>query len=322
MTLEKEKLVNLFKTMVRIRRFEERVSKEFAAGNIPGFTHLYIGEEAVATGACANLRIDDYIAGHHRSHGHLIAKGGKMDRMMAELYGKKTGYNKGKGGSMHIADVNIGMLGAIAIVGGGITIATGAGISAQMRDTDQVSICFFGDGASNRGTFHESINLASVWKLPVIYVVENNLYAESTHQRDVMNITNIADRAVAYGIPGVIVDGNDVIAVYEAVGEAVARARKGEGPSLIECKTYRHHGHSEGDVGPRQIYRAEQEIEEWKKKDPISKFKKQLIETKVLTDKAAAEIDQEILEEVDKAVKFAEESPFPEPEETLDDVYS
>ena len=223
---------------------------------------------------------------------------------------------------MHIADVNIGMLGAIAIVGGGITIATGAGISAQMRGTDQVSICFFGDGASNRGTFHESINLASVWKLPVVYVVENNLYGESTHQRDVMNITNIADRAVAYGIPGVIVDGNDVIAVYEVIGEAVARARKGEGPSLIECKTYRHRGHSEGDVGPRQIYRTEQEIEEWKKKDPIPRFKKQLIETQVLTEKATAEIDQQILEEVDKAVKFAEESSFPEPEETLDDVYS
>jgi pyruvate dehydrogenase E1 component alpha subunit len=320
--IQNDKLVDMLKTMVRIRRFEERVSKEFAAGKIPGFTHLYIGEEAVATGACATLRVDDYIVSTHRGHGHLIAKGGKLDRMMAELYGKKTGYNKGKGGSMHIADVNIGMLGAIAIVGGGITIATGAGLSAQMRDTDQVSICFFGDGASNRGTFHEAINLASVWKLPVVYVIENNLYAESTHQRNVMNITNIADRAIAYGIPGIICDGNDVIAVYEAVGEAVARARKGEGPSLIECKTYRHQGHSEGDVGPRQIYRTQDEIDEWKKKDPIARLRKQLIETGVLTNETADKIDQGILEEVEKAAKFAEESPFPEPEEALEDVYS
>ena len=223
---------------------------------------------------------------------------------------------------MHIADTNIGMLGAIAIVGGGITIATGAGLSAKMRGTDQVSLCFFGDGASNRGTFHEAINLASTWRLPVVYIVENNLYAESTHQRRVMNITNIADRAIAYGIPGVVVDGNDVLAVYETVGEAVARARKGEGPSLIECKTYRHHGHSEGDVGPRQTYRTTEEIEEWKKMDPIPRFRKQLIETGVLNEKAADEIDQEVLEEVDKAVKFAEESPFPEPEETLEDVYA
>jgi pyruvate dehydrogenase E1 component alpha subunit len=319
MTLEKEKLIEMYRTMVRIRTFEERVSKEFAAGNIPGFVHLYIGEEATATGACANLRPEDYITSTHRGHGHLIAKGGKTDQMMAELYGKKTGYCKGKGGSMHIADADIGILGANGIVGGGIPIAGGAAMSAQMRGTDQVTICFLGDGASNRGTFHEGVNLAACWNLPIVYVIENNLYAEKTRISDTCKLPNVADRASAYGIPDVTVDGNDVIAVYEAVGEAVARARKGEGPTLIECKTYRWHGHFEGDS---QTYKPKEEIEEWLKKDPIPAFRKRLIEMAVLTEEDADKIDQEINEQIEKAVKFAEESPFPAPEEALEDVFA
>jgi len=237
MAIDKEKMIWMFRTMVRIRRFEERVAREFADGNIPGSVHLYIGEEAVATGAIAHLKKEDYIMSTHRGHGHLIAKGGESDKMMAELFAKKTGYCLGKGGSMHIADLDIGMLGAAGIVGSGIPIATGAALSAQMRGTDQVTICFFGDGASNIGRFHEGINLASVWHLPVVFICENNLWAVSVPTSTSLNIPNVADRAVGYGIPGVAVDGMDVMAVYEAAGEAVNRARKGQGPTLIESAT-------------------------------------------------------------------------------------
>ena len=319
MAIEKGKLIDIYRKMVRIRVFEERVVKEFAAGNIPGFVHVYSGEEAVATGACANLRTEDYITSTHRGHGHLIAKGGKTDRMMAELYGKKTGYNKGKGGSMHIAEVDIGILGADAIVGGGIPIAGGAALSAKMRGTNQVAVCFLGDGATNNARFHEGVNLASIWKLPVVYVIENNMYAETTPVSYAMNVANIADRATSYGIPGVTVDGNDVMAVYEAVGEAVARARKAEGPTLVECKTCRHHGHYEGDT---MTYRTKEEVAECKKRDPIPRFRKKLIEMGALTEKEADKIDQEVAKEIDEAVKFAEESPFPAPEEALEDVYA
>lgn len=319
MTIKEDKLIDMFEAMVRIRRFEERVVEEFAAGKVLGFFHLYIGEEAIAVGACANLRDDDYITSTHRGHGHLIAKGGRTDKMMAEIYGKKDGYCKGKGGSMHIADMDIGIMGANGIVGAGLTIAAGAALSAKMRGTDQVTICFFGDGASNTTRFHEGINLASIWKLPVVYVCENNLYGISLSQSKHQNITNIADRATAYGIPGVVVDGNDVTAVYETVGEAVARARKGEGPTLIECKTYRHRAHFEGDP---DVYRPKEEIENWVKKDPIPRFRKQLIEMGILTEKKADKIDREIQKEIDGAVKFAEKSPLPASEETLEDVYA
>lgn len=319
MAIEREKLIDMFKTMVRVRTFEERVAKEFAAGNIPGIVHLYVGEEAIATGVCANLRPEDYIISTHRGHGHLIAKGGKTNQMMAEIYGKKTGYCKGKGGSMHIADVDIGILGANGIVGAGIPIAAGVALSARMRGTDQVVVCFLGDGAANTGRFHEGVNMASSWKLSVVYVIENNLWAISTRTSEVMNIANIADRAAAYGIPGITVDGNDVIAVYEAACEAIARARTGEGPTLVECMTYRWHGHSERDP---QTYRPKEEVEKWMRKDPILRFRKRLVETGVLTEKKANEIKQEILEELDRAVKFAEESPYPAPEETLEDVFA
>ena len=319
MAIEKGKLIDMYRTMVRIRTFEERARKEFAAGKIPGFVHLYSGEEAVAVGACANLTNDDYITSTHRGHGHLIAKGGRTDQMMAEVFAKKTGYNKGKGGSMHIADMEIGILGANGIVGGGIPIAGGAALSAQIRGTDQVAICFLGDGASNTTRFHEGVNLASCWKLPVVYVIENNLYAESTCIADTCNLANIADKAGAYGIPGVTVDGNDVLAVYEAIGEAVTRARGGEGPTLVECKTYRWHGHFEGDA---MTYRTKEELEEWKKMDPIPRFRKNLVEIGTFTEQEANKIDQEVAKEVDEAVKFADESPLPAPEETLEDVYA
>ena len=318
MAIEKEKLIDMYRKMVRIRKFEDRVRTEFASGKLPGFVHLYAGEEATAVGACASLRPDDYITSTHRGHGHLIAKGGKTDRMMAELFGKKTGYNKGKGGSMHIADVEIGILGANGIVGAGIPIAGGAALSSQMRKTNQVAICFLGDGATNTSRFHEGVNLAAIWNLPVIYIIENNLYAECTPLSDVCKLADIADRAIAYGIPGVTVDGNDVLAVYEAVIEAVARAREGGGPALIECKTYRRYGHFEGDPCN---YQPKEETEGWMERDPILEFKSKLISKEVFKEGDAEKIDQEIKDEVDKAVKFAEESPFPAPQDTLDDVY-
>jgi len=319
MAIEKEKLIWMFRTMTRIRRFEEQVAREFADGNIPGSVHLYIGEEAVATGAIAHLKKADYIMSTHRGHGHLIAKGGETGKMMAELFAKKTGYCLGKGGSMHIANIDIGMLGAAGIVGSGIPIAAGAGLSAKLRGTDQVTIAFFGDGASNTGRFHEGINLASVWCLPVVFICENNLWAVSVPTSTSLNIPNIADRAVGYGIPGVVVDGMDVMAVYEAVGEAVTRARKGKGPTLIEAKTYRFRGHFEGDSG---TYRPKEEIEKWQQRDPIKTYRQKLIQMKVLTEKRMDNIDKEALAEMDEAVKFALESPFPEPEEALANVYS
>jgi pyruvate dehydrogenase E1 component alpha subunit len=319
MAIDKEKMILMFRTMVRIRRFEERVAREFADGNIPGSVHLYIGEEAVATGAIAHLKKEDYIMSTHRGHGHLIAKGGETDKMMAELFAKKTGYCLGKGGSMHIADLDIGMLGAAGIVGSGIPIATGAALSAQMRGTDQVTICFFGDGASNIGRFHEGINMASVWHLPIVFICENNLWAVSVPTSTSLNVPNVADRAVGYGIPGVVVDGMDVMAVYEAAGEAVNRARKGQGPTLIEAKTYRFRGHFEGDSG---AYRPKEEIEKWMQKDPISNYKAKLLEMKVLTEKQAEDIDKEALAEMETAMKFAHDSPFPELEETLENVYT
>ncbi len=317
--MEPKVLVDMYQTMVRIRAFEERVAKEFTLGNVPCSAHLYTGEEAVATGACANLRPDDYITSTHRGHGHVIAKGATTDRMMAEIFGKKTGYCKGKGGSMHIADTDLGILGANGIVGAGITIAGGAALSAKLRGTSQVTICFFGDGASNTSRFHEGINLAACLSLPVVYVVENNAYAITTRFDYACIIANIADRAAAYGIPGLTIDGNDILAVYEAVGEAVARARRGDGPTLVECKTYRWHGHHTGDP---QTYRTKEEVAEWKMRDPIPRFKDKLIEMGVLTEEVANKICQEVNDEIDIAVRFAHESPFPSPEEALEDVYA
>jgi pyruvate dehydrogenase E1 component alpha subunit len=318
-TLKKEKTIELYRKMLEIRYFEEKVYDLYGQNLVPGTIHLYAGQEAVAVGVCANLRKDDYITSTHRGHGHCIAKGAQLNRVMAEILGKKTGYCKGKGGSMHIADFSVGMLGATAVVGAGLPIAAGAGLSIKLKKTDQVVACFFGDGASNQGTFHEAINMASIWNLPVLFVCENNLYAMGTHQTRVMAIENIADRAAAYGIPGVAVDGNDVLAVYEAAHEAVDRARKREGPTLIECKTYRHKGHSRFDPA---TYRPKEEVEEWMKRDPIAQFKTRFIEMKTLTEGEANKIEQEVATAVEDAVKFATESPQPAPEEALENVFS
>ena len=309
----------MYRKMFEIRSFEEKVFELYAQNMVPGTIHLYAGEEAVAVGVCSNLRKDDYITSTHRGHGHCIAKGADPKRIMAEILGKKTGYCKGKGGSMHIADFKVGMLGATAVVGAGIPIAMGAGLSIKLRGTDQVVACFFGEGASNQGTFHEGINMAAIWKLPVIFVCENNLYAMGTRQSRVMLIENIADRAASYGIPGVTVDGNDVLAVYEAAREAVERARRGEGPTLIECKTYRHKGHSRVDPAK---YRPKEEVEEWLRKDPIKRLREKLLQTNILAEEEIQRVEEEVSVEIEEAVKFAVESPYPAPEEALEDVYA
>ncbi|MBZ4654324.1 MAG: acoA [Peptococcaceae bacterium] len=319
MEITKAELLSFYETMVTIRTFEEKAAELFAAGKLPGFVHLYIGEEAVATGVCANLTDKDYITSTHRGHGHLIAKGGRIDLMMAELFGKATGYCKGKGGSMHIADVNLGILGANGIVGAGQPIAAGAAFACKYKKTDAVAVCFFGDGASNRGTFHESLNMASIFKLPVIFVCENNMYGISNYQKNHMNVSDISDRAAAYGIPGVTVDGNDVVAVYEAAAEAVDRARKGDGPSLIECKTWRHRGHFEGDPC---IYKDPKEQEAWLKKDPVLSLEKKLTELKFATVVELEEIKAAVKEKIDSAVLFAQNSPDPDPDDVLTDVYA
>jgi TPP-dependent pyruvate/acetoin dehydrogenase alpha subunit len=319
MKIPKEKLIQMYRTMLRIRHFENEVKDLFAAGELPGFVHLYLGEEAIAAGVCEALNHDDYITSTHRGHGHILAKGGEMRCMMAELYGKATGYNKGKGGSMHIAAPELGILGANGIVSGGIPIATGAALSAKYRKSGQVVACFFGDGAASEGTFHESVNIASAFDLPVVYVCENNLYGVSTRQSNVRNIEDIADRAGSYGIPGLVVDGNDVIAVYEAISEAVERARRGDGPSLIECKTYRWRAHFEGE---QDTYRPPEEVKEWLKREPIAPYQKKLIDLGVMTKEEANHIEEEVVKELGEAVEFARTSPLPDPETALEGLWA
>jgi pyruvate dehydrogenase E1 component alpha subunit len=318
MNEEKELSANMLKKMLEIRYFEEKVFDLYGQNLVPGTIHLYAGEEAVAVGVCSALRRDDFITSTHRGHGHCLAKGADPKRTMAEILGKKTGYCKGKGGSMHIADFSVGMLGATAVVGAGLPIAVGAGLSAKLRKTDQVTACFFGEGASNQGTFHESLNLASAWSLPVVFVCENNLYAMGTRQSRIMKIENIADRASGYGIPGVVADGNDVLDVYAAACTAVERARKGEGPTLLECKTYRRRGHSRVDPAK---YRAKEEVQEWLAKDPINRLKERALQNHILSREDIEKIEKEASEDVEKAVKFAVESSYPLPEEALEDVY-
>ena len=319
MTLTNEEIIGMYTNMTKIRMFEGRVAEYFADGKIPGFVHLYVGEEAVAAGVCATLRNTDYITSTHRGHGHLISKGGDIKLMMAELFGKKTGYCKGKGGSMHIADVELGILGANGIVGGGPPLAAGAALAAQYQGKDDVTVCFFGDGAANQGTTHEAMNLATCWKLPVVFVNENNMYGISSCTINSMCVADIADRAAAYDMPGVVVDGNDVMAVYEVASEAVKRAREGKGPSLIECKTYRHRGHFEGDPC---VYRNKEELQEWKEKDPIPQFEKKLLDMEVLTQKKVEEIKSSLEKELAEATSFAKESPFPDASEVTEDVYT
>ncbi len=315
--IEKETLVHIYRKLLEIRRFEEKVWDLFGRNLIPGTLHLYIGEEATAVGVCANLRVDDYITSTHRGHGHCIAKGADLNKMMAEILGRETGYCKGKGGSMHVADAAVGNLGATAVVGSAIPIAVGAGLSCKLRKTDQAVACFFGDGASNNGTFHEALNMAAFWKLPVVFVCENNIYAMGTRISNVTAIDNIADRAAGYGMPGVVVDGNDVVAVYRAAKEAIERARSGGGPTLVECKTYRHKGHSRFDPAK---YRPKEEVEEWMRRDPIPRFRKKLIQEGILTREEADRIDQQVTKAVEESAEFAVDSPYPEPEEALEDV--
>lgn len=308
-------------TMQTIRRFEERASADFRNGDIYGVVHSYIGEEAVATGVCAALTKDDQIISTHRGHGHCVAKGADLNRMMAELYGRIDGYCEGKGGSMHIADFSIGMLGANGIVAGGFSIATGAGLAAQFEGKGGVVCAFFGDGASNAGPFHESINIAAAWKLPVIFVCENNLYAVQTPSSYSLALPDVAARAAGYGIPGVIVDGNDVIAVNEAAEAAVARARAGEGPTILECKTYRWGAHTERPDQPD--FRPKEEIEAWKKKDPVAHLVKHLQSQQgQLSEEEWQEMDAEILATIESAVDFAKASPFPAPETALNNVFA
>ena len=317
--MENTQLFEAYKKMVLIRKFESAAKKLFEDNRLPGFLHLYIGEEAVATGVCSALRVSDQITSTHRGHGHLIAKGGDVKKMMAELFGKATGYCKGQGGSMHISDYNTGILGANGIVGAGIPIATGAAFAFKYKGEDNVAVCFFGDGASNRGTFHEALNMASAFKLPVIFVCENNLFGISVDARYVNSAKDIADRAIGYGMPGVVVDGNDVNAVYEATSTAVKRARAGEGPTLIECKTWRHLGHYVGDPDD---YRTAEEKEEWLKKDPIPTTAQKLIASGICTQADLDKISDDADKLIAEAIAEAESAPYPDASTLLDDIYA
>ncbi len=321
MDIPAKKLIEMYERMVLIREFEEKTGDLHRENRLPGLVHLYVGQEAVAVGVCANLTDSDYITSTHRGHGHVLAKGGDARRMFAELFAKSTGYCKGKGGSMHIADLDIGMLGANGIVGGGAPIALGAAFAAKYRKDGNVAVCFFGDGASNEGAFHEAANMASLYRVPLVFVAENNLYGELTAQKDHQAIEDIVDRAPGYAMPGVIVDGMDVVAVYETVAEAVARARRGEGPTLIECKTYRYYEHSGVRLG-MEAGRSEDEEKIWRARDPIPRLRAQLVEQGTLSEEEADAIVARIKAEMDEAVRFAEESPDPDPSSLLEDVYT
>jgi pyruvate dehydrogenase E1 component alpha subunit len=317
--LDKILLLELYRKMVEVRIFEETAAELFLKGQLPGFLHSYIGEEAVAVGVCAHLSPQDMITSTHRGHGHAVAKGARLDMMMAELFAKKTGYCHGKGGSMHIADLDLGILGANGIVGGGIPIATGAGLAQKMRGGDRITVAFFGDGGSNTGAFHEGVNMAAVWNLPVVFVCENNQYAESTPRGVHQKVKDIAQRALAYDIPGVVMDGMDVFDVYQKSGEAIDRARSGGGPTLLEAKTYRFMGHYVGDP---QTYRDKAEVEQWKLRDPIATFRRRVTEEGRVAATDLDAIDAEVKAEMEGAVTFARESPEPEPEAALHDIFT
>ena len=323
MDIGKDLVLEMYLRMQRIRHFEQKIKDLITTGEILGFLHVSIGEEATAVGVCAALRPTDRITSTHRGHGHLIAKGGDVARMMAEIYGKRTGYCKGKGGSMHIVDFSLGILGANGIVGGGIPIATGSALAALITKRDDVTACFFGDGASNEGTFHESLNLAAIWKLPVIYVCENNGFGEFTPTAAVTAVKDIAVRAKSYDIPGYVVDGNDVFEVYRFTSEAVARARRGEGPTLLECKTYRWEGHVVGEHAfITGSYRSEEEVARWKARCPILMLEKTAMESGgMIKTEELQRLAQQARGEVDAAVEFARRSPMPDPAEATDDLW-
>ncbi len=316
--LNSETLLWMYETMVLIRRFEEQARREADAGKLRGM-HSSIGQEAVPTGICAHLRDDDYVLGTHRSHHHCIAKGVDVSKMMAELLGKATGTNKGKGGTMHIADINKGMLGANGIVGSSIPVATGVGLSARIRGTDQVSAAFFGDGGANQGTLHESMNLASIWKLPVLFVCENNRYAEATPFEYSVAGASIANRAAGYDMPGVMVDGQSVLEVFEVAREAVDRARSGKGPTLIEAQTYRYMGHFGAD--DPLLYRTQEEEDYYEERDCIARLKAHIVESGTGSEEDLEAINQKAVEAVAEATKYADESPFPDPDELTTEVY-
>src|SRR5581483_3239795 len=318
-TPQPERLLALLRTMLRIRVFEETFERLFLEGSVPGFVHLYIGEEAIATGVCAALERDDFITSTHRGHGHAIAKGVGLDRIAAELLGKRTGVCRGKGGSMHVADFQLGILGANGIVGGGFGLATGAALSARLRGTRQVAVCFFGDGAANKGTFHEALNLAAVRRLPAVFVCENNGYAQFTSTRETLAVPDVAERAAAYDVPGVVVDGNDVLAVQDAAREAVARARRGDGPSLLEMKTYRQRGHYVGDP---ERYRGADEVQDWRARDPIPRFEQRLLDAGLATPDLLRALHAEAEAEMAGALRFAQDSPLPDPADALEDLFA
>ncbi|MEZ5217570.1 MAG: thiamine pyrophosphate-dependent dehydrogenase E1 component subunit alpha [Ilumatobacteraceae bacterium] len=321
MQLSKELQMDLHRRMVRCRVFEEAAGRLSEAARLPGFLHLYVGQEAVAAGMCAALEDTDQITSTHRGHGHLVAKGGDFKSMMAELMGKSTGYCKGKGGSMHINDLSLGMLGANGIVGAGTPIACGAAFANKYRNNGGVAVSFFGDGATNIGAFHEAANMACAMKLPMVFACEHNGYGEYTPTDQIMVISDIVDRAPGYGMPGVIVDGMDVIAVYEAAVEAVERARRGEGPSLVEAKTYRYYNHH-GVQNLGLKYRTDAEVQQWRERDPIIGFEQRLIEAGTATADELQATWDEVNADIEAAIEFADESPLPEADQLLANVYT
>ncbi len=313
-----KRMLDLYRSMLRIRRFEERVADLFARGRMGGFLHLCIGQEATEAGVCATLFKDDYITGTHRGHGQLLAKGGEMRRMMAELYGKETGYCGGKGGSMHIATPELGILGANGIVGAGLPLAVGAAFSAKYRKSGQVAVSFFGDGAVSEGSFHEALNLAAAFTLPVIFVCENNLYGVGTAQRSVRGVDSIVDKAAGYGMPGYKVDGNDIEAVFETTSQAVKKARSGGGPALIECATYRWHMHFEGEP---DTYRSKEEVASWKARDPVAAYRFKILGHGIKESEVSV-VEESVEYEIKDAVDFAEASKTPDPASALLGVYA
>lgn len=321
MDIHDSTLLDIHLRMVRIRTFETEAGKLAEQGKIPGALHLYVGQEAIAAGVMSLLSNQDWITSTHRGHGHLIAKGGEYGPMFAELFGRATGYCKGKGGSMHISNMELGMLGANGIVGAGPPIAVGAAFSIRYRKVDNVAVTFFGDGASNEGSFHEAANMAALYKLPLLFVCENNGYGEFTPQESHQAISDVADRAAGYGMPGVVVDGMDAIAVYESTHAAIERAKNGDGPTLLECKTYRFFDHV-GVRGMGLSYRSDKELEEWQKRDPIHMFEARLDEIGVLSLDQSKAIHDEVFADVQKGIEFAESSPTPDPSTLLDDVYA
>ena len=315
-----EDYLRMYRQMVRIRAFEDRANQLYLSAKMPGLTHMYSGQEAVAVGICEALTATDRITSTHRGHGHCVAKGANFKEMFCELLGKEEGYCRGKGGSMHIADMSVGILGANGIVGGGFGICTGAGLSAKLRGSDQVAVCFFGDGAANQGIMLETINMAVVWNLPVVYVCENNQYGEHTPYQSVTGVVDIADRAKGMGLEGIIADGSDVLAMYETTSSAVAKARRGDGPTLIEAKTYRYHGHHVGDA---QTYRTRDEVGWWSDNmDPIRQLGDYMVKNKVTKQDQLDALYNQVEQEVLDAIEFGKDAPFPPPEQAFEDIYA